>query len=102
MLSYTFASTGSGHRTASYMRFALFAFAFVTIRDLDRPRSSAIRVTQQALVDAFTALPLNASAIAWRGSSGEPIRNPLDRRLRAAPTDREVVSSLDRDVTHRR
>ena len=57
MLGYTLASTGSRHRVASYLLFSLFAFAFVTILDLDRPRSGAIRVPQQALVDAFKALP---------------------------------------------
>lgn len=49
MLGYTLAGSGGGHRLASGLFFALLAFAFVTILDLDRPRGGAIRVPQDEL-----------------------------------------------------
>jgi len=46
MLGYTLAGGGGRHRLASGIFFALLAFAFVTILDLDRPRGGAIKVPQ--------------------------------------------------------
>lgn len=49
MLGYTLAGSGGRHRLASGIFFALLAFAFVTILDLDRPRGGAIKVPQYEL-----------------------------------------------------
>lgn len=49
MLGYTLAGSGGKHRLASSIFFALLAFAFVTILDLDRPRGGAIKVPQSEL-----------------------------------------------------
>jgi hypothetical protein len=57
MLGYTLASTGSRHRGGAYFTFVLIAFAFATVADLDRPRSGAILVSQEPLIDTVARLP---------------------------------------------
>lgn len=56
MLGYTLTRTKSPHRLASATFFALLAFAFITILDLDRPRSGGIRIPESALEEAVANL----------------------------------------------
>jgi len=56
VLGYALKATGSRHAIVSLTFFALLAFAFATILDLDRPRSGAIQVPQEELFRTAAAL----------------------------------------------
>jgi hypothetical protein len=51
MLGYILAINGHRHEVATGLLLVLLALAFAVILDLDRPRSGAIQVSQQPLID---------------------------------------------------
>ena len=56
MLGYAVAATNSRHRTTATIFFALLAFAFAMILDLDRPRGGLIEVPQDVLEQTVSRL----------------------------------------------
>lgn len=56
MLGYAVAATNSRHRATATIFFALLAFAFATILDLDRPRGGLIVVPQDVLEQTVAKL----------------------------------------------
>jgi hypothetical protein len=56
MLGYAVAATNSRHRVTAAIFFALLAFAFATILDLDRPRGGLITVPQDLLEQTVSKL----------------------------------------------
>jgi len=55
-LGYAVAATNSRHRTTATIFFALLAFAFATVLDLDRPRGGLITVPQDVLARTVARL----------------------------------------------
>lgn len=51
MLGYILAANGRPHRIATTLLLLLLSLALITILDIDRPRSGAIQVSQQPLID---------------------------------------------------
>lgn len=56
VFGYAMAATGGRHRLASAIWFTLLALATTLVLDLDRPRTGAITVSQQPMVDVAAAL----------------------------------------------
>lgn len=57
IVGYALAGMRSRHRAASLLLFALLTLAILLILDLDRPRSGAILVPQEAMRDMVSSLP---------------------------------------------
>jgi len=56
LLGYTMAGNGRAHRGATAVVLLLLSLAIVTIFDIDRPRSGAIQVSQQPMLDLRDSL----------------------------------------------
>ena len=56
LFGYALTSTASTNRVATYLVFALFAFAIAIILDLDRPRGGAITIGQEPMADVLQKL----------------------------------------------
>lgn len=56
LFGYSLTSTASRNRIASYLLFALFAFAIAMVLDLDRPSGGAIQIAQEPMVDVLKRL----------------------------------------------
>jgi hypothetical protein len=56
MLGYILSANGRPHRIATAMLLALMTLALIVILDLDRPRTGAILVSQQPMIDLKASL----------------------------------------------
>jgi len=59
LLGYTMAINGRVHRAATGVLLVLLSLAFVTILDIDRPRTGAIQVSQQPMLDLRGSIGAN-------------------------------------------